>query len=412
VNNPAKEMRLLFLASLLISSREEVFSFAPAVFLKNTRTAKLMTRPVSTSPGAENSSAFVTRPESIADKNSSASAVKALEKLLARQKSEVEETERLLERFTSPTDTNPGSDVVKRSLSTSTAASIMSGFDYGFVSRSEGASFSELKGGSPAFEGYGPPANIFSLGTQQLFRNWNAILGEYKDEDPKNLTPKQKVYQDKLDVLTLSSENIWVRELADGPIVAPFVIKIPYLALCYMLDTVFEGKYVFSRFFLLETVARMPYFAYITMLHLYETLGFWRRSADMKRIHFAEEINEFNHLLIMESLGGDQSWWVRFMAQHSAIIYFFVLCHLWALSPSLSYQFSELLETHAVNTYGEFLDENEAVLKKLPPSLAAVQYYSFGSSDPFYAEFQTTAVAEGHEVRSLAPLICQGPICR
>jgi hypothetical protein len=64
----------------------------------------------------------------------------------------------------------------------------------------------------------------------------------------------------------------------------------------------------------------MPYFAYITMLHLYETLGFWRRSADVKRIHFAEEINEFNHLLIMESLGGDQRWWVRFLAQHSAIV--------------------------------------------------------------------------------------------
>ena len=26
----------------------------------------------------------------------------------------------------------------------------------------------------------------------------------------------------------------------------------------------------------------------------------------MKRIHFAEELNEYNHLLIMESLGGDQ----------------------------------------------------------------------------------------------------------
>jgi hypothetical protein len=31
---------------------------------------------------------------------------------------------------------------------------------------------------------------------------------------------------------------------------------------------------------------------------------------DVKRIQFIEEINEFNHLLIMESLGGDQSWYV------------------------------------------------------------------------------------------------------
>ena len=101
----------------------------------------------------------------------------------------------------------------------------------------------------------------------------------------------------------------------------------------------------------------------------------------------------------MESLGGDQTYWVRFMAQHSAIVYFIVLCFLWALSPSLSYRFSELLETHAVNTYGQFLDENEQILKKLPPPTAAVEYYSFGTSDPFYAEFQTTAMAEGKDIR-------------
>jgi ubiquinol oxidase len=270
------------------------------------------------------------------------------------------------------------------------------------VSRSEGSSVSELKSGSPAFDGYGPPSNIFSLGTQQLIRNCKAIIGEYMHEEPKDLSPKQQEYQDQLDQLTLSSDAIWERDLADGPIIAPFVIKIPYLFLCFMLDTVFEDSSVPSRFFLLETVARMPYFSYITMLHLYETLGFWRRSADVKRIHFAEEINEFNHLLIMESLGGDQSWWVRFLAQHSALAYFLVLCHLWALSPSLSYRFSELLETHAVNTYGQFIDENEDLLKKLPPSLAAVEYYAFGSSDPFYAEFQTTALAKGQEVRSAA----------
>jgi ubiquinol oxidase len=382
-------MKLLLLASLLLSFRgEEVLSFAPTFLPKKSPVPKLLTRPVSTSPSAET--------------GAHTSAAKALEKLLAKQKSEVEETERLLEKFKFPTS-DPGSENAKRSLST--AASIQSGFDYGFVSRSEGASFSDLRSESPAFEGYGPPSNIFSLGARQFIRNWKAILGEYMDEEPKDLSPKQQEYQDQLDQLTLSSDAIWERDLADGPIIAPIIIKIPYLFLCFLLDTVFEGSSVPSRFFLLETVARMPYFSYITMLHLYETLGFWRRSADVKRIHFAEEINEFNHLLIMESLGGDQSWWVRFLAQHSAVVYFLVLCHLWALSPSLSYRFSELLESHAVNTYGQFIDENEALLKKLPPSVAAVQYYAFGSSDPFYAEFQTTALAEGQEVRPLAPSV-------
>jgi ubiquinol oxidase len=222
------------------------------------------------------------------------------------------------------------------------------------------------------------------------------------------LSSKQVELREKLEQLTLDKDEIWKRENADGPTDAPWVIKVPYLVLCWMLDAVFEGEYVPSRFFLLETVARMPYFSYIGMLHFYETLGFWRRSADMKRIHFAEEMNEFRHLMIMESMGGDQRWWVRFMAQHAAIAYFIGLCFLWALSPSLSYKFSEMLETHAVNTYGQFLDENEELLKDLPPSLAAVDYYALGASDPYFAEFQTTAISNGWEVS----VFCgAGPLC-
>jgi Alternative oxidase. len=229
-------------------------------------------------------------------------------------------------------------------------------------------------------------------------RNLNAMRGEYKDEEDLSLTLEQRRLQSRLKKLTLNSTAIWEREKARGEIVAPWVIKVPYYVLCYFLDVVFEGKYVFSRFFLLETVARMPYFSYITMLHLYETLGFWRRSSEVKRVHFAEEWNEFHHLLVMESLGGDQAWWVRFVAQHSAIVYFLVLTHLWALSPSLSYKFSEMLETHAVDTYGQFLDENEKELKKLPPSLLSLEYYTLGIADPMFGEYQTSVQVTGDEV--------------
>jgi len=166
-----------------------------------------------------------------------------------------------------------------------------------------------------------------------------------------------------------------------------------------MLDWMFEGKYTPSRFYLLETVARVPYFSYISMLHLYETLGWWRSSSDVKRVHFAEEWNEFHHLLIMESLGGDQEWWVRFLALHSAIAYYWVLVGLWVLSPTLGYKFSELLETHAVNTYSQFVDENEELLKELPPTLPAVEYYCYGASDSLFSEYQTSAAARGEPPR-------------
>ncbi|KAF5834555.1 hypothetical protein DUNSADRAFT_8722 [Dunaliella salina] len=125
-----------------------------------------------------------------------------------------------------------------------------------------------------------------------------------------------------------------------------------------------------KRFWFLETVARMPYFSYISCIHLYETLGWWRAAADLRKIHFAEEWNELHHLQIMEALGGDRLWFDRFLGYHAAIAYYW------------------LLEAHAVDTYGEFVDANEELLKELEPPLVAVQYYR--SPDLYmFDEFQT-----------------------
>ena len=97
----------------------------------------------------------------------------------------------------------------------------------------------------------------------------------------------------------------------------------------------------------------------------------------------------------MESLGGDQRWWVRFLAQHSAIAYYFALVALFAISPSSSYKFSEMLETHAVHTYSQLLEENEELLKSLPPPIRAVEYYTIGASDPLFSEYQTSGPKSG-----------------
>jgi ubiquinol oxidase len=48
-----------------------------------------------------------------------------------------------------------------------------------------------------------------------------------------------------------------------------------YLSLCVFLDVAYDNRPL-QRFWFLETVARMPYFSYITMLHLYESFGWWR----------------------------------------------------------------------------------------------------------------------------------------
>ncbi len=195
------------------------------------------------------------------------------------------------------------SSLIPPSISSSITASVAVGVDYGYISRSEGCRFEIInhRGGreeeDARFMNYGPPGNILELGTQQFMRNLLAMIGEYSEDEANSkedsaLTEQQQYLQSQLQELTLDTKKIWEREHLRGPMVAPYIIKVPYYALCYFLDLVFEGKPPFGRFFMLETVARMPYFSYITMLHLYETLGFWRRSADIKRIHFAEEWNE------------------------------------------------------------------------------------------------------------------------
>ena len=55
-------------------------------------------------------------------------------------------------------------------------------------------------------------------------------------------------------------------------------VRAVYLSLCVFLDIMYANRPI-QRFWFLETVARMPYFSYITMLHLYESLGWWRAGA-------------------------------------------------------------------------------------------------------------------------------------
>eukprot|EP00977_Amphora_coffeiformis_P029645 scaffold42116_cov168-Amphora_coffeaeformis.AAC.3 len=219
------------------------------------------------------STALATRPStrihsstSPLENQSKATTAASLRKLLDRQLEEADETMRLIKRLEEASGTKLTEDSFDDDdEQISTAASILSGVDYGFKSRSEGPTVTDLKSASPGFEGYGPPANIWILGSKQFMRNLRAMIAESEnnEEEYAMLSPTQKELQEKLQRLTLSSDAIWEREIADGPIEAPWVIKIPYLVLCYMLDRVFENEYVPHRFFLLETVARMPYFSYM-----------------------------------------------------------------------------------------------------------------------------------------------------
>jgi hypothetical protein len=111
--------------------------------------------------------------------------MEALERLMSRQQAELEETKRLMslyETIGSSNSTMVSGGMHSNSEFLSAAASVLKGSDYGFQSRSEGPKF-DLKGGNQVFVGYGPPANILSLGSQQFMRNLNAMRNEYADEN-------------------------------------------------------------------------------------------------------------------------------------------------------------------------------------------------------------------------------------
>ena len=87
--------------------------------------------------------------------------------------------------------------------------------------------------------------------------------------------------------LELNNAAVWkmekIRQQSPDHPDAPWFITGPYLALCWVLDVIYDKRPI-ERFWFLETVARMPYFAYISMLHLYESLGWWRAGAELRRV--------------------------------------------------------------------------------------------------------------------------------
>jgi len=264
----------------------------------------------------------------------------------------------------------------------------------------------------------GPPPSAMTLALNNFAREVRELTASvlpYKTAAASELEVPGCVYTAALQNLTLDNDAIWARENARPSVPAPLLIKVPYLTLCSILDTVFDGRPI-ARFWYLETVARIPYFGYNTMIFLYETLGWWRRSAALKKVHFQEEWNEFHHLLIMESLGGDQAWFDRFIGQHSALAYYVLMSLMWLLSPTLAYNFSELIEAHAVDTYAEFIDANEATLRALPPPEIAIQYYQTGGErgsapvETLYDVFCRVRDDEASHVESMKE--CQDPEVR
>jgi len=216
-------------------------------------------------------------------------------------------------------------------------------------------------------------------------KRYGFINDPYANSKSRSESFQIRQLRQKLKTLTLDEKNIWKREQNRDHIECPRVLLIVYYAICHLLDIIYKDKPI-DRFWFLESVARMPYFSYVTILYMYESLGWWHLDSELKKKHNDEEKNETHHLQIMESLGGNSKWWNRFLATHGGMAYYGVLLILFMISPRTAYLSSELLEMHAVDTYTEFYESNETILKQLPPTKEGLEYFRYADNlyDIFY----------------------------
>ena len=122
-----------------------------------------------------------------------------------------------------------------------------------------------------------------------------------------------------------------------------------------IIDHFYYGRF-FQRFWVLEEIARAPYFAFLSVLHLRESLGL--RGPEhlyLMKEHFEQSVNETEHLEYMESRGGADYWIDRFFARHLVLIYYWINVVYYWLAPVSAYHLSYEIEIHAAETYAKHL---------------------------------------------------------
>ena len=125
-----------------------------------------------------------------------------------------------------------------------------------------------------------------------------------------------------------------------------------------ILDFLYRGR-DYQRFWVLEEIARAPYFAFLSVLHFRESMGL--RGPEhlyLMKQHFEQSVNETEHLEYMESRGGNAYFIDRFVAKHLVLIYYWSNVVYYWLAPRLAYHLSYEVEIHAAETYAKFLANN------------------------------------------------------
>ena len=125
-----------------------------------------------------------------------------------------------------------------------------------------------------------------------------------------------------------------------------------------ILDFLYQGR-DYPRFWVLEEIARAPYFAFLSVLHFRESMGLrGPEHIDLMIQHFEQSVNETAHLEYMESRGGNAYFIDRFVAKHLVLIYYWVNVVYYWVAPKSAYHLSYEVEVHAATTYAKHLALN------------------------------------------------------
>ena len=125
-----------------------------------------------------------------------------------------------------------------------------------------------------------------------------------------------------------------------------------------ILDFLYQGR-DYQRFWVLEEIARAPYFAFLSVLHFRESMGLrGPEHLQLMKQHFEQSVNETEHLEYMESRGGNLYFIDRFVAKHLVLIYYWSNVVYYWVAPRLAYHLSYEVEIHAAETYAKYLALN------------------------------------------------------
>ena len=168
------------------------------------------------------------------------------------------------------------------------------------------------------------------------------------------------------------------------------------------MDLVYGRKKTFSKFKVLELIARAPYqswenVAYIAITHMYADRDFARRVFDRVKEAREAQDNEMWHLLILEELTHargikENVLLYRLLPQVIAFMYYHTCWFLYVIKPSWSYLLNAQFEDHAEHEYMEFVAENPQIEWEGFKSLFEEDYGSFESMADMFRQI-------GHDER-------------